>query len=149
MIAIQGWSNLCTWLLGLAVVVAASGCGKDDGKRPVFPVNGKVLIDGKPGTDARLLFVPTNASDSAALRVTAVADQEGNLIVTTYATGDGAPAGEYKVAIEWPKQVNGVGRVLQGADRLNGKYKDAATSKWTVRITEGPNTLPDFEINTK
>lgn len=133
---------------GIAIALPAGGCGKSDGKRAVYPVTGKVLIDGQPGTEARLFFSPTD-TDVTAPKPTAVADEQGNLIVTTYVTGDGAPAGEYKIGLEWPKIVNNFGRMQPGPDRLGGKYKDIATSKWTVRITEGPNTIPDFDIKTK
>ena len=130
-------------------VALAAGCGRGDGKRPVFPVTGKVLVDGKPAADARLVFYPTDASDPAAPKPTAVADEQGNLVVTTYATGDGAPAGQYKVGIEWPKMTNQFGRIQPGPDQLGGRFKDAASSKWTVTIAEGPNALPDFDVRTK
>jgi hypothetical protein len=139
----------CVWTAGLAAILLSAGCGKGDGKRAVFPVAGKVLIDGQPGAEARLVFYPTDAADTMALKPTAVADEQGNLVVTTYVTGDGAPAGEYKVGLEWPKMVNNFGRIQPGPDRLGGKFKDAASSKWTVRITEGNNTLPDFVVTSK
>jgi|SRR5262245_50335514 len=139
----------CLGVVGLAVVLFASGCGKKDGKRPVYPVVGKVLIDGQPGADARLIFYPTDAADTLAPKPTAVVDEQGNLVVTTYVTGDGAPVGEYKVALEWPKMTNQFGRIQPGPDRLGGKYKDHTSSKWTVRIAEGNNTLPDFDVKTK
>ena len=138
----------CAWAVGFAAILSA-GCGKGDGKRAVYPATGKVVIDGQPGAGAALVFYPTDASDKMAPKPTAVADEHGNLIVTTYVTGDGAPAGEYKVGLEWPKMVNNFGRMQPGGDRLGGKYKDATTSKWTVRITEGTNTLPEFDIKTK
>jgi hypothetical protein len=134
---------------GLAALSLTVGCGTGDGKRKVYPVTGKVRVDGQPAKDAFLIFYPTDTTDAGAPKPTAVADEQGNLIVTTYVTGDGAPAGEYKVGIEWPKMVNQFGRIQRGPDQLGGKYKDAVTSKWTVRITEGPNTLPDFDIKTK
>lgn len=136
------------WLLatGLSSLLLAAGCGKGDGKRPTFPVTGKVTVDGQPGAEARLFFSPV---DDAAPRPTAVTDGEGNLIVTTYVTGDGAPAGEYKIGLEWPKMVNNMGRIQPGPDRLGGKFKNPAASKWTVTVTAGPNTLPDFDVKTK
>jgi hypothetical protein len=133
----------------LAALILAVGCDKGDGKRAVYPVTGKIRVDGQPAKDAYLVFYSTNAADSQAPKPTAVADEQGNLVVTTYRTGDGAPAGEYKVGIEWPKMTNQFGRVQPSGDQLKGKYKDAAASKWTVQIKEGPNTLPDFDIKTK
>jgi|SRR5579883_98770 len=138
------------WWAGTAGVIAvalAAGCGGGDGKRPVHPVTGKIRVDGQPAQDAYLVFYPTDPNDPMAPKPTAVADEQGNLIVTTYKTGDGAPAGEYKVGIEWPRMTNQYGRIQPGPDRLGGKYKGAAASKWTVRIKEGPNTLPDFELS--
>lgn len=138
----RGWARV-------VLLVLLAGCGSSDGKRQVYPVTGKVRIDGQPGNEARLVFYPTDAADPMAPKPTAVVDEQGNLVVTTYATGDGAPAGEYKIAIEWPKMVNAFGRMQPGPDRLNGKYKDAASSKWTVQIGSGPNALPDIDIKTK
>lgn len=137
------------WLTGMVLALALPACGQSDGKRPVFPVSGKVLIDGQPGHEVRLLFIPTNTADTMAPKPTAITDEQGNLIVTTYVTGDGAPEGEYKISLEWPKMVNYFGRMQPGPDRLGGKYKNAAASKWTVFINAGNNTLPDFDIKTK
>jgi hypothetical protein len=141
------WCLVC--VAGIAIALPAGGCGKGDGKRTVYPVTGKVLIDGQPGSEARLFFSPTNEADTMAPKPTAVTDSQGNLIVTTYVTGDGAPEGEYKIGLEWPKMVNYFGRIQPGPDRLGGKYKDVAASKWTIRITAGTNSLPDFDIKTK
>ena len=131
----------------LALLLA--GCAPSDGKRPVHKVTGSITVDGKPAKDAYLVFYPTDAADTMTPKPTATADESGSLTVTTYVTGDGAPAGEYKVGIEWPKIVNNFGRMQPSGDQLNGKFKDAATSKWTVKIQPGDNPLPPFELKTK
>lgn len=138
--------------LGRAVILLAlllAGCGPSDDKRPVYKVTGRITVDGQPAKDAYLVFYSTDSNDKMAPKPTATADENGNLTVTTYITGDGAPAGEYKVGIEWPKIVNNFGRMQPGGDQLNGKFKEVATSKWTVRIQPGENQLPPFELKTK
>lgn len=131
--------------LALALL-AIAGCGPTDTRPAVHPTTGRVRVDGQPAKDVYILFVP---ADAAAPRPTAVTDDQGNLVVTTYATGDGAPAGDYKLAVEWPAMVNQFGRVQRGKDQLNGRFKDPATSKWAVTIVPGPNTLPDIDVRTK
>lgn len=127
-------------------LLSVSGCGPKDNKLPVHPATGRVRVDGQPAKDVYITFVP---SDPMAPKPTAVSDEQGNLIVTTYVTGDGAPAGDYKLAIEWPAMVNQFGRMQRGKDQLNGKFKDAASSKWPVTIVPGPNAIPDIDVKTK
>lgn len=78
-------------------------------------------------------------------------DSEGQYELTTYDAGDGAPAGSYRVVIEWPSDEivdNRGGRPRLGPDRLNGKYYNLANSTIDVSVEEQSNEIPPFELAT-
>src|SRR5262245_26228369 len=78
--------------------LALAGCGADG--PPLHPVTGKVLVDGKPAEHATVTFHPAGGgADAPKPRATVKAD--GSFALTTHTTGDGAPAGEYAVTVEW------------------------------------------------
>ncbi len=76
-----------TVLYGVAMLGLASGCGKSfpDG---IFPVSGRITLDGKPLADASITFI----SDQA--QVPGYVDADGH-----YELKPGAAAGEYRVVI--------------------------------------------------
>src|SRR5437868_15182861 len=87
-----------------AVVIPAllcSACGKANGRKPVFPVEGRILYEGRPLANAFLVFHPVNDAGPQVTRPTATAENDGTFAPTTYEAADGAPAGEYAVTVEW------------------------------------------------
>src|SRR5262245_36674275 len=102
--------------IALAVVLLG-GCG--DGRAPVYPVTGQVLVKGKPADGAFLVFHPTGEVEANTPRPYATADAEGNFRLTTYTSGDGAPAGSFRVTVVWrPKPKSTI--EAEGPDRLDG-----------------------------
>src|SRR5262245_46209932 len=83
-------------LLRVLIVVLLTSCGSD-GRRPVFPVSGHVVFEGKPTPDALVIFHPVNDPDPLAPHPLTRVAADGSFSLTTYAMNDGAPAGEYKV----------------------------------------------------
>jgi hypothetical protein len=85
-----------------------------------------------------------------------VADENGDFVLESYASKDGAPAGDYKVTIVWPAPQTGPVKRKKKQDdptaknwrrdRLGEKYADAETSPLTAHITEGKNELPIFDL---
>jgi len=129
-------------LVGLLVI--ATGCG--DGRVKCYPVSGSVTVKGKPAEGAELVFHP-DAGDTAAPRPTAVVGPDGTFKLTTYAVGDGAPAGGYKVTVRWLPPRKGPG-APDGPDRLNGKYATPATTKLTATVAApGPVELQPFALD--
>src|SRR5206468_35759 len=78
-------------------------CGP--GRRPVYPVSGKVLVQGRPAAGAQLTFHPVGENGPNAIRPVAHVDDQGNFRLTSYKEGDGAPAGEYRVTVQWFRAV--------------------------------------------
>jgi hypothetical protein len=128
-------------LLITLIAVLATSC--EGSKRvPVFPVSGQVLFGGKPMPRALLVFHPVAESP---LRPLATADQDGSFALSTYEDGDGAPAGEYQISVEW-RRLATVDDEKPPPNLLPMKYANPKTSGLTVRVTEGENVLPPIQL---
>ncbi len=128
----------------LGFVLAFGGCGGDDGPT-VYPVSGKVLVDGKPAAKAQVTF--HRMSEPASKEIPfAETDADGSFRPSTRLTGDGAPAGDYTLTILWPEIKVDRGEEVAGPDRLGNKYSDPRASSLKVTIKEGENSLPPFEL---
>jgi hypothetical protein len=120
-------------LLGAALAVLALGCG---GRRSVYPVTGQVLAgkDKKPAVGAMVVFHPVESDGGPMYKPNGYVDEQGRYSLTTYDTGDGAPAGEYIVTVEWaPARKSAFEE--DKADYLKGAYSDPKKSK-----------LPNFTV---
>jgi hypothetical protein len=131
-------------------LIAFSGCGDQDNDQvEVFPVTGKLLVNGQPAEGASVIFYPQSPdSDGKKMPVPGgTTDANGNYQLTSYESGDGAPAGEYNVAIIWyePPSPNSAGPSEQ-QDRLRGRYANPQTSRLTARVEQGGGELPPFEL---
>jgi len=133
----------------LIVGFGSSSCSAKKGQ-PVFPVHGKVFFDGEPATGALVIFHPVNHPDPEEGKPRAVVEEDGSFAVSTYAAGDGAPAGEYAVSIHWKtktvKHPTRKGFPKKVATNFPERYQDPKTSGLVVRIQEGSNELPPFEL---
>lgn len=81
-----------------ALMLAATmlvGCGGPSNP-PTEPVSGTVTLDGEPVEGAVITFVPDDSANQAAV---ARSQEDGSYELTTFASGDGAMAGTYKVQV--------------------------------------------------
>ncbi len=130
------------------------GCGGSDKKpeRAVVPVAGRVLLDGEPIQDADVVLHPAQAVDDGlpVYMPRGRTGADGTFRLSTYRTGDGAPPGEYLVALSWGGPLAGLSEDEQDAlpERLSRKYLLPGTSgiKVAVESTESGVTLQDFEL---
>jgi hypothetical protein len=138
-------------LLILALLVGlVAGCGSSD-RKPVFAAEGRIVFDGKPIPHALVTLHPLNPSDRESPRPHGSVTKDGTFVLTTYDAGDGAPAGEYGVTVEW-WLTNATARTGEGdspppTNRLPGRYARVETSKLRVRIEEGANQLPIIQLS--
>jgi hypothetical protein len=138
---------LCKSTVSLAALVALfglalAGCGDSGPQRiPVFKTAGKITFNNQPLEGAFLVLHPKTAAADAP-RPTAHVKPDGTFEPTTFATADGAPAGEYIVTIEWHKLVKNGGEWVQGPNLLPAKYSSPATSGIVVQVAESQNELP-------
>jgi hypothetical protein len=137
---------LAVALAGLIVLLP--GCGRS-GRKPVYPVHGRV-VDGEnqPAVGALVIFHPVEADANDPNKPRAYVEADGSFALTTFTKGDGAPEGEYLVSIEWmPPRSNPFAANQQGADRLQGRYRDPTTSGLRFRVEKQPdNVLPSIQV---
>ena len=81
--------TVCFALL-LATIV---GCGGATDHPPTVPVSGFVTLDGQPVSGATIAFVGDGQTGLA------ISGPDGRFQLTTFAEGDGAVEGEYKVTV--------------------------------------------------
>lgn len=124
---------------------AAPGCGAKSNRLPVYPTSGQVLVGGKPVKGVFVYLWPASAEGIDAYCPNGQSDESGNFTLSTYDTGDGAPAGEYKVTAEWPVRFNAISNRWEG-DKLKGRFTDPKASQITVTIRKGPNELPVIKL---
>jgi hypothetical protein len=131
----------------LVLLTALSCCACGDGRPPVYPVTGQVLANGRPAKGATITFHPVNDTPER-YRPTGRVDEQGNFRLTTFAEGDGAPAGEYRVTVSWylatrqsptedPVPVN----------YLPEKYGKPEASGLRATVSAGANTIDPFRLS--
>jgi hypothetical protein len=124
------------------VVFRSSLFGSSD-QIHVYPAQGKVVWEGKPLAKASIFLHPVEAKSLHVPRPRAVAREDGTFVLGTYRQDDGAPAGEYRVTVQWFNKANG--RAVP-ANGLPARYAAPQSSGLTVRIQEGANQLPPLQL---
>jgi hypothetical protein len=139
-----GWRILPA--LCLAALCVLPGCTRS-GRKPVYPVHGKVLVDGKPALEAFVYFHPEDPADPGPGFAFGQVDEAGAFAMSTYVAGDGVPAGDYVITIEWPQRSGLLKNDFQGPDRLKGRYADRKASTFRFRVEKKGNEVPPFELS--
>lgn len=150
----SGFFNVNGKLLRPAVTTAflagaLSGCGSggDPDRLPVFPAKGHITFQGEPVPGAFVVLHPKHAPEGTeTVRPRAQVNPDGSFELTSYETGDGAPAGEYAVTVQWHKLVKHGSDVAPGPNVLPKKYAGPQTSPLTVRIAEDQNDLAPIVV---
>jgi hypothetical protein len=120
-------------------------CAHDDGRPPVYPAHGQVLWEGKPLPGALVLLHPQNQPELAKLRPIAYTAADGTFEFTTFEKGDGAPAGEYTVTVEWRRPAREEDE-LPPANSLPHRYSQPDSTPLRLQINQGTNELPALEL---
>jgi hypothetical protein len=137
-------------LCGLFFLLLA-GCSQQETRVPTYPVRGRVTVDGKPpGSALQIECHPVAGMDTRNPTVSRTeSDEAGNFKISTYAAGDGVPAGDYVLTVTW-LTFNLMSRDYTGPDKLNGRYADAKTSDLKVTVMPGEETdLGEIKLTTK
>lgn len=135
-------------LLCVAVFGLASCKDGTEGRLPVFPVTGSVLQKELPAPGAIVTFHPLDPAVPATIRPNAQVEVDGTFRLTTYESGDGAPAGEYAVTVFWPEPPQSpVDAPDSGPDRLQGRFADPERSSLRVSVPEAATEFEPFRID--
>jgi hypothetical protein len=121
------------------------------GKLPVYPVQGKLTMNGEPLAGATLVFYRTDKppEGSAKTPPRARTNEDGTFSVSTYSGNDGAPAGRYRVTASWKGGDEGVVTQEQRdsmPEKLPRTYQNPKITKLRAEIQEGDNDLPTWDI---
>jgi len=139
----SGWC--LSVVLSLLTLASCSSEREIPGRQEVYPVRGKVLYQGKPPVDAFVYFEPVHQDNAHPSRPMGQVQKDGTFVISTYIHGDGAPAGEYKVSLEW-LTYRPFGNQWVGPDKMQGRYKDPKKSGLQATIDTKPNELPLFDL---
>jgi hypothetical protein len=139
----------------------ALGCEQGPDRPRTYPVTGSVTYSGQPVEGATVSF-------QGAHNAVGKTDASGGYQLTTFAANDGAPAGQYSVAIskfegeegaagpavdmmsdEYDQAMAGGGKPKESAgpeNLLPAQYAEASKSGLTATVSEsGPNNF-DFDL---
>ncbi len=138
----------CRQFLGMlvcTVAVLSAGCG-GSGKLKVYPTEGKLSMDGEPLGPATFLLLPESPDPkSPKPSVAAQADASGKITFSCYASGDGAPAGDYEVQF-MPGLMGKPNKPIPQA------YSSPKQNKLKVKILESTKDKPNvvsFDLDSK
>lgn len=139
------------WVVILAAVLIPTtmfSCGGPvDAKVEVHKAAGKVSFNGAAPSGAIVTLNPTGAFEVKNAVPKGVVKDDGTFHLSVYEDGDGAPAGDYVVTVQWFKLVSGDGGSGAGPNVIPAQYTNPATSPIKVTIKEGANDLPPIEIS--
>jgi len=131
--------------VGLALVV--SGCG--GGRKPVYPVHGEVRVNGRAPAHAMVTFHPVADDGPAAVLPIGSVDDQGRFTLTSYAAGDGAPEGEYRVTVAWFLSSGRPGDDSPPANYLPVRYARPDTTPLHAVVHKGAANLDPFQLEAK
>lgn len=136
-------------LVAIAVLTVAgtffTGCGQSaPPKATVYPVQGKVELNGKPTPGAVVVLHPKGNPEIPSAR--AEVQPDGTFIVGTYAVSDGAAEGDYVATVEWFKAVQKNDDYVVGPNLVPKQYSAPQTSTLDVHVAAQPNQLPTFKL---
>jgi hypothetical protein len=133
-------------VLALLPLVALAGCS--GGRLKTYPVTGQILYNGQPLKGVDVAFHPVDPKNDTGYPPHATTDADGKFTLTTFLKNDGAPAGEFRVAVAFAVEA-----VEEGSDQSKKltaqvpvKYHKAETSGLTVTVKAEPNVLDPIQL---
>ncbi len=123
----------------LALLLSA-GCSSDDvpGRPKPVPVSGVVLVGDKPSANTRLVFSPVDHAYAAA----GITDDNGRFQLQTFAPGDGAVPGTYRIIASNFNAIDLPGGGYREDHFLPARYRNPETSGLEATVAaEGRNEL--------
>ncbi len=144
--------HLLAWAVAGMTLLAATGCPakNNSNEKQVFKIKGTVTVDGTPTPGIQIALHDKAGLDKQQPTFPqGFTDDNGNIRISTYEDGDGAPAGDYNVTFAL-QEFNLVARAYAGPDKLNKKYSDPKKTPFSVTLGPGqPNDLGKVELTTK
>jgi hypothetical protein len=130
-----------------ATALFCSACG--DARKPVFPVHGQVSVDGRAPIHAQVSFIPVGDAKPDAVHPVGTVDDQGRFTLTSYAAGDGAPEGEYRVTVAWFLASGRPGDDSPPLNYLPAAYARPESTPLHAVVGKGGAELQPFELKTR
>lgn len=143
-------SRLAILVAAAFAVIGLPSCG-GDGRvaHKVYPVKGKILVNGKPENEVQIVLNRTY-EDKNPVAPQGLTNEKGEFQITSYFANDGAPEGEYVATIEWRERSGVIKANFDGPDRLGGAYAKPDVTKslpgFIIKVERKPVDLPTFEL---
>lgn len=133
------------------VIGLVTGCSDSLPRQRTYKVSGQVLLGDKPVPGATVVFHPVDPSKFKwDERPQGRTDNEGRFTLTTYEGNDGAPAGEYQVAIAYVQSGDDDGADQRKWTRqpvsIPPKYWSHKTSGLIAKVDKRETTLTPFVL---
>ncbi len=132
--------------LSLAALMACSllfvGCYDPyANEKQCYKIVGTVTVDGNRSRVYNWPCIGGRGRSEAATFPQGQTGAEGKVKFSTYADGDGAPPGDYKLTATW-QEFNPIARGFSGPDKTE-KYADPATTTVTIKL---PKNSPMISV---
>ena len=135
--------RICLFGICLVFILPVLGCGtRHPGRAKVYRASGTVFFNGEPATGA---VVRLHAVQGASIVALGTVRADGAFSLTTYESGDGAPAGRYRASVSWRQQ--GLEEGEEGPRLIPERYFSPETSGLEIEIKAEPeNRLSPFAL---
>lgn len=123
-------------VIAAVMLFGVIGCKKKEEGIILTPVTGTLLIDGQAHERVAVRCRAAGGDTSTIRNISqCFTDKDGKFSISTTFEGDGLPAGEYVLLVQWGKLL-GISMRYDG-DKLNGKYNDPKTPAKTFTVKSG------------
>jgi hypothetical protein len=120
---------------------------KEYHRRPTYPVEVKVFMDGRPAVGAYVVFHGIG-KEPRQPRADGTVEADGTLRLSTYAAFDGVPAGDYAVTAELRKPFY-TPEGKRGPNLYPAQYADVKTTLLKAVIKAGEKATLTFDLSSK
>jgi hypothetical protein len=120
----------------LVFTLMVSACSQPESRQnavPVYPVEGKLFVGGKPAAGAVVMF---HSGGDGPKHSTKVRD-DGRFVPTQTDGAVGLPEGSYSLTVTWQENEK---------DRFQGKYADPAKPAAKLTVRSGVNLIPPIRL---
>ncbi len=138
-------------LIGLATAFCwgmNAGCA-DNSSVSVYPVSGRVEVRGEAPVGALIVFhpkAPTVGKDEVPKPLARV-KADGSFQATTFREGDGAPAGDYDLTLEWQPLVTVGGETKAGPNVIPAEYTRPESTPIHASVKSGATSIEPIKID--
>ncbi len=109
----------------------------------VYPVSGKVLVDGEVPTGAQIVLHPQGHTLPEGIAATATVHEDGSFSVSIYGDEPGVPPGEYVATVHWFRNLGTESQGKRGiADLLAMQNVGSQSAPVVPSIYTSPNSSP-------